>query len=196
MTQFLLKHFLLTLALVAYGSSVWGALCFFKVDNLGAHFGKRLLSVAGGVSIMVCICHLLQRQEFGIIGASVGCLLFLTSLVMFWWAWWTVRRYQFRFAFSSVVPAECVTVGPYRWIRHPFYSAYILSWLAPVAAAPEWSIALVCLVMTSLYVWAAMSEEAIITQSKHGYTYAEYRQRTGMFCPVPFLSWQTRPFDT
>src|SRR5262249_2202493 len=73
--------------------------------------------------------------------------------------------------------------GPYRVIRHPIYSAYLLAWLAgPIIAAQPWLL-LTTLWMVILHYLAARQEERSFGASSFAQDYQSYRRRTGMFLP-------------
>ncbi|MCU0969906.1 MAG: hypothetical protein MUF03_14035 [Rubrivivax sp.] len=79
---------------------------------------------------------------------------------------------------------QLVEHGPYRWIRHPMYSAVLLFALAAVLAAPgpvSWVAALALAVV--LWVKAGVEERAMGAAHPG---YAAYRARTRRFVPGLF----------
>ena len=73
--------------------------------------------------------------------------------------------------------------GPYRLIRHPFYTSYLLAWTAGYfASGSAWSI-LTVVAMVVLYKRAADLEERKFEVSKLRNSYAQYRQEVGQFVP-------------
>ena len=73
--------------------------------------------------------------------------------------------------------------GPYGVVRHPFYAAYSLFWVAGWVGSGAWSTAVVALTMFTLYVTAARGEEAGFAASALAEAYRRYQQRTGFFFP-------------
>ena len=77
--------------------------------------------------------------------------------------------------------AQLIERGPYRWIRHPMYTALLLFMLSYVIADPTalsvqvWFGLLFVLLVKSLY------EEMLLAQRFP--SYAEYKQRTWRFVP-------------
>jgi hypothetical protein len=76
-----------------------------------------------------------------------------------------------------------VTHGPYRLVRHPFYVAYTIAWLAgSVIVDKPW-----LLVSAGLCLWiyyrAARFEEASFQQTPFALSYERYAQEVGMFLP-------------
>jgi protein-S-isoprenylcysteine O-methyltransferase Ste14 len=89
-----------------------------------------------------------------------------------------------------VAPQFLTQRGPYRLIRHPIYTAYLLVWLAgPVIAAQPWLL-LTTLWMASLHYYAARQEEQQFARSDLAGDYAVYRRGTGMFVPSPLGCWR------
>ncbi len=83
-------------------------------------------------------------------------------------------------------PEQLVTWGPYRWVRHPFYAAFLLALAGAGAVCPHpgtlgaWLYALVALQLT------ARREERRLLASRLGTSYAAYARRTGRLWPRLF----------
>ena len=82
------------------------------------------------------------------------------------------------------MPNTLVRTGPYRLIRHPFYLAYVLAFLAAVVVAGGvWGYVLVGSVFL-LYHLAAVQEESQLSRSPMvGAEYRAYCQGTKRWCP-------------
>jgi len=80
-------------------------------------------------------------------------------------------------------PQHIVTYGAYRWIRHPFYAAFIAAFLAAAVFLPHpvtlGALAYAC-VMLNL---TARREERRLVGSAFGSEYRRYLGRTGRFLP-------------
>lgn len=80
-------------------------------------------------------------------------------------------------------PERIIRSGPYRWVRHPFYAAFLAGLGACFFAlpAPLTGIALAfgLVQMTR----TAMREERRLSNSRHGAQYRDYMRRTGRFVP-------------
>lgn len=80
----------------------------------------------------------------------------------------------------SVLPEaqRLVTVGPYRWSRHPLYVLYIFWYLMLVGIGQTWAVAALSAAATALQIARARSEERVLTGA-FGEAYLEYRATTG-----------------
>lgn len=95
-------------------------------------------------------------------------------------------------AFATDQPQVLLEHGPYRLVRHPFYSAYMTFWLASALARPGWAPWLVAAAFCVIYWRAGRHEETKFERSQLAMPYAAYRRRTGMFLPRgSFLAWLT-----
>jgi protein-S-isoprenylcysteine O-methyltransferase Ste14 len=76
-----------------------------------------------------------------------------------------------------------VTNGPYRWVRHPLYSAFLLIFASLTLISASWLIGLLWLAMTALDILARVSTEESLMQQQFGGEYQSYMQKTGRFFP-------------
>ena len=80
-------------------------------------------------------------------------------------------------------PRAIVTYGAYRYIRHPFYTAFLLALVGTVAACPHPG-TLACLVYAvAMLDHTARNEERKLSRSEFGSEYRSYLARTGRFVP-------------
>lgn len=76
-----------------------------------------------------------------------------------------------------------VTSGPYRWVRHPIYTAFLLIMSAPLFLSANGLIGGLWIGMTTLEVISRMRfEEALLTEH-FGNQYRAYLERTGRLLP-------------
>lgn len=88
-------------------------------------------------------------------------------------------------AFDPTAPAQMLDGGPYRFVRHPFYVAYLIYWFGFALAAPSLPMFTLVLVLVSLYVLSALGEERALLASIHGQAYRDYQRSVGFFWPKP-----------
>lgn len=80
-------------------------------------------------------------------------------------------------------PRELVTHGAYSRIRHPFYAAYLLAFLAAVSICPTAGTVGVLIYAAFILNHTAAREEQRLRASTFGIQYCAYRARTGRFLP-------------
>ena len=157
--------------------------------SLRAHFASK--SLPGGtilISVMVVVTTLafLYFQwsvEQPLLAAFVGLVVMLASLALFWAAIFASREARLRLAFDAENPDSLVTEGPYRYLRHPFYTSYLVFWAGwAVAIWSAWTLPFLGFILL-VYTLAARGEELKFSNSPLGPQYEEYRRRTGFFWP-------------
>lgn len=78
--------------------------------------------------------------------------------------------------------ATLVTHGPYRWVRHPFYTSFLMSIVAVGLVTANWFIALAGLLPWWLLVLRTRIEEQKLIE-RFGDEYRRYMETTGRFWP-------------
>lgn len=169
-------------AAAALTSFAWGMVWHFRSPGKLSPAAQRTAAL-GAISTYVHLYGLMMHGD-GWLG--IGFLLYWVSTGLFWWAVSASRR-RLRACFCGGGETEVVIAGPYRWIRHPFYAAYGLAWLAGVLATLWWPTLLTAAAMCSVYWKAAVAEEAALRQGAAGVRYREYQRWAGPFWPA---SWR------
>jgi len=89
--------------------------------------------------------------------------------------------------FSSLVRVReghtLVEDGPYRWIRHPIYMAYVLNYVGGGLVSGNWVLALVPTVLFAVMVALRVGQEEAALVAQFGEQYEAYMRRTGRFVP-------------
>ena len=80
------------------------------------------------------------------------------------------------------MPKALITSGPFALIRHPFYLAYSLAWLAAPVATHGPLVTIFALIAIGVYVIAARREERQL-EDRFGEAYRTYKLGTGMVLP-------------
>lgn len=109
-------------------------------------------------------------------------LLLATGTALGAWALSANRPGNFNVQPTPRAGGRLVREGPYRWIRHPMYSALLLAGLGVVLGAGRWSA--VALAALAAVLWAKARLEEKGMRAAHP-DYADYERRTRRF--VPFL---------
>ena len=109
---------------------------------------------------------------------GLGFLIQTGSQVIALWAVLTLRG-----SFSVLPEArEVVSSGPYRFVRHPIYVAYILTMFSRWIQVPSWFSFLGCAFLAAIFVISTALEEREL-ENLTGFT--AYRDKVSRF--VPFL---------
>ncbi len=98
--------------------------------------------------------------------------------------WWTFQNLGKNLTDTVVTrrDSSLVTSGPYRYVRHPFYLAFLLGINGVGLAMANWFVWLVCFVPFGFIVARTRIEEAKLVE-RFGVEYQEYMQRVGQFFP-------------
>ena len=84
---------------------------------------------------------------------------------------------------TNDAPEHIVTHGAYRYVRHPFYSAFLMALLALICFLPHYTSAMIFAYALMLLNFTANREESHLSGSKFGDEYRVYKSRTGRFIP-------------
>ncbi len=176
----------LLLVLVASGT-------FIIVGVAAAHFFRRPVTGAGwrmrlheGTAIVFALAHvatLAVSPTLGRVPMLVALACYGAGLGLFVWAQETVKHAPPLLAFSDMAPEHLVECGPYRLVRHPFYLAAMLVWVAGVIATASLWLLASAFWMAAASAVAAYEEEQRYEASPFADRYRRYRARTGMFVP-------------
>lgn len=136
------------------------------------------------LSITVSAQYLVPATNKNRLLAAVPLL--VVSLTLFVGAMVTTMRTPFTAIFSADRPTRIVTSGPYNYVRHPFYTAYMLTFFSSALGSDSPLAALCSCCVLGFYTWAARMEEEKFAKSEFAEAYADFRRRTGMFVPKFF----------
>jgi len=172
------------LCLVALGTFGWGMARFFRTThrNAGAKLVGMLALVSAAWHVTAVTTTTIKPRR-----SLAAVALYSLSLAVFFWAVGTCRRESRTLSaiFESDTPRFVIREGPYRLVRHPFYSAYTLFWLAGWVASGGWLSLASAAAMTITYVCGARKEESKFRASQLSEDYADYRRQTGFMLPKP-----------
>ena len=87
---------------------------------------------------------------------------------------------------SLVVSKEnqvLVETGPYRWIRHPIYTAYFMSYIGGGLLSGNLVLTTVPVIMFAILAGIRMGNEEAVMRERFGKAYVAYMQRTGRLVP-------------
>lgn len=182
----------LILLLTCFASFTWAIRRFFT-RPAAVPSVARLVSLLGGLTVLAYAAAwlLIPRPPARSLAPDLlASGLFAAALALFYWA----LRANLARPLSGIgapdLPGHLVTAGPYRYVRHPFYLSYLLTWLGSALAASTAWLWLPVPVAVLLYVLAARHEERKFAASPLAAAYAAYARSTGMLLP---RLWPLRP---
>ena len=139
----------------------------------------RRVSLIATVVLMVAVISLLfQRSLFA--RTTVAVALQIAAAVLMLWARATFRRRSFH-AGANPTEGGLVTWGPYRYVRHPIYSAVLLFVWSGVASHGRIFGVLTAIVATAALAVRIGAEEALVVEAYP--EYADYARRTKRVIP-------------
>ncbi|MFL5758334.1 MAG: methyltransferase family protein [Thermomicrobiales bacterium] len=170
---------LLTLnhTIVAIAMLINAVLCLMRGPAIARSRGWLIpvIAISGGyLANGVAILPMTWQPDWLIAGTTLLVTLSYTVII---WALLTLRR-----SFSVFPEArKLITHGPYRYIRHPLYAGYFVTYVCfALPRLSVWAIA-VCAAGIGCEVWRALQEEKILRQNFPDYD--AYAARTPRFLP-------------
>lgn len=158
----------------------WGTRYHFATEKV-----PLALSVINVISLLTTVLYLyLQFSRVQPVAMLlIGLVAAIGASALFIWAVRTSRSAKLLLAYDEGQPHQILRDGPYRYLRHPFYTSYVLLWAGWGLAT--WSPLVIpsVVLLTTLYVFAAREEEAKFACSAMAGDYARYRRETGFFWP-------------
>lgn len=148
-------------------------------------FGLRLSGVPGFVAVIVWMIDS-RRMAWsampipiwlrGVGVALAGC----SGLLL----WWTFHNLGPNLTDTVVTRKQhtLVTSGPYRFVRHPFYLAFLIGLVGGGLAMANWFILLSGCIPFGFIVARTKIEEAKLVE-RFGVEYEDYMRRVGRFLP-------------
>jgi protein-S-isoprenylcysteine O-methyltransferase Ste14 len=179
-------------AVVCFSSFGWGMARHFR--RAGPPPRALILSalLAAFSAAVNAAALLTSAPEF----PCAAIVLYGLSAALFWSAV-SVTRGKLSACWEGSLSAALVRDGPYRCIRHPFYLAYDLTWIAGYVATGWWPLAVAALAMAVVYEAAARKEERTLLAGPLAGQYKIYKRAAGrywprMSCAPPFNTTRAR----
>lgn len=159
----------------------WSTKHHFQSDNVTQAFGR----LRGLVKILVYLfAGLVLLYDQPLWMQLAGLSIQIVSMALFLWAIKASKSANLRFVFDLEVPRGLATTGPYRYVRHPFYTSYILFWTGYALNTGIWWTAIPVIFFAYVYTKAARQEERLFGQTEMAAQYDDYRSRTGFMFPT------------
>jgi len=173
-------------------SAVGSTICFLTIMWVAnGHFVRGGAVPLGSILVSLAALGGMIVFAYALVAAPYATLLplpiFVASLALFLWAVKTTRNKGLLPAFSGDIPKRLIADGPYRYVRHPFYLAYMLHALGNAVATSSWMPWAVLSVLIGSYAYAALVEERKLSSGPFGSDFGAYRRKTGVFIPKLWL---------
>ena len=111
-----------------------------------------------------------------------GVILALSGFILLQWAQNTLGK-NWSDTPRMIQEQSLVTSGPYQFIRHPIYTAFLLILGPTLLISANWLIGLAWLGMTTLEIASRIGFEEALMLEYFGDRYREYMKRTGRLLP-------------
>jgi protein-S-isoprenylcysteine O-methyltransferase Ste14 len=138
------------------------------------------------IGVAFAVSHfgvIVLRGSAGPNWAIAGIAMYVAATLLFLSALEAARRVPLPRTFvEDTMPKALITTGPFAVIRHPFYTAYALAWLAAPMATHGPLVTLFAVIAIGMYVTAARREERML-EDRFGEAYRTYKLGTGMLLP-------------
>ena len=117
---------------------------------------------------------------------AISIAMLTSSAALFFYCHYYHKYNQLTLAFCEDQPVHIISNGPYKYVRHPYYLAYLMTFLSIVVINVSIIALVLFLLLFTVYYYAAKFEENKFLNSKLGLEYADYMSRTHMFIPFIF----------
>jgi protein-S-isoprenylcysteine O-methyltransferase Ste14 len=168
------------LSLAILQSFNWAIRRHFKSERIPT--GMKLIMAASTITLLAYLALLwigaspVSAQLAGMALEVCGFGLFAASVA-------ATRQLRFKLAFDEETPDHLMMSGPYRYVRHPFYTSYLIFWSGFALITFSWLSLPLLLMMAAIYYTAAAGEDRKLACSALADQHAVYREKTGMFWP-------------
>lgn len=134
--------------------------------------------ISWGIPIFFLLFPIGESSENLLLFKILGIALSIYHIIMNGWSLMIMGR--------NYVPGsgvfqkqELITVGPFRWMRHPIYSAHIALWLGTAVGMLNWILLVLWPLYVALMYFVPVKEEEKLLKEKFGKQYESYSESTG-----------------
>lgn len=157
---------------------------FFRLPD-GIPLGVRIVQCIGTIMSLLHFVVLLFSSYPTATPDAVAAFLYVASFILFWSAIHVHSSRPPAACCTPDLPAQLIVFSPHHWARHPFYTAYMLAWLASAFATYQPWLSFSLVPTSILYIRAAHDEEHIFQWNALAPDFEHYCNKTGMFSPEP-----------
>jgi protein-S-isoprenylcysteine O-methyltransferase Ste14 len=186
-------------------------LAFLAMVSIRIYYGRKAHQNRDGVELKESKLNLAVRAFFGlgyiglIIGYIfipellewfaillpdwvrwIGAFLTLSSVLLLWWVQWALDV-QFDTTLHTQAAHKLIQHGPYRWVRHPMYTALFLMGSGWFMLTANWIVGFPLMIGIILVVLSRIKKEEIMLIELFGDEYLDYMQHSSRFIPYLFV---------
>ena len=157
---------------------------YIRFNEKQESFFFRLFAIAFFVLLLYCLtpwvdfAHLPFPLWLRWVGAAVTC----AGTALFVWAHYALGK-NWTAVLALSEQQKLVTDGPYRFVRHPMYSAFFTISIGYLFLSANWLISAVYLGTLIAMVAARIGREEEMMVGRFGEAYSRYMQQTGRILP-------------
>ena len=178
-----IKYVFFFTTLACYLSFAWSVIGVFKTQEVSYRqlFLALKLSSVTFWGYSLCLFSMPLDQSFG--WFVFGIIINVLSFGLFVWSTHTIRNESFSTVYGKDIPDKVVQKGPFKMVRNPFYSSYILCYLGSTVTQQSFVLLGLLTFLVGLYLVAIKIEENKFYYSQDFHTFIKYKQNTGMLYP-------------
>lgn len=184
------------------------AIAFFSMIALRIFYGRKARRTRKNVEIKESKQNMAVRALFGLgyVGALIvyvfaldqfdwatillpdwlrwiGAFITICSVLLLWWVQWALDV-QFETTLHTQAEHKLIQYGPYRWVRHPMYTALFLMGLGWLLLTANWFVGLPLMGGIIFVVLSRIEDEEDMLIELFGDEYRNYMKNTGRFWPL------------
>jgi protein-S-isoprenylcysteine O-methyltransferase Ste14 len=114
--------------------------------------------------------------------SALGVALHLSSTFLFGWCIGTSGKRNLGLALNDNSSGRLITDGPYAFVRHPFYTSYIIFWAGSAVIAPSIFTIIPAAALLLIYFYTARREDKALAKLFED-EYPSWYRNTGAFFP-------------
>ena len=175
------------LAFVAAGVVVVRGVAGVRGERVVAKTGWQFIWVLYAIDYAVLLTHPLVTPTpvwYDMFARPLGLVLMLGGIVVVAWAYATMGEF-WSGAISAREDHRVIVAGPFAFVRHPVYAAYLLGVIGGALALADPIAAIAAIVSVPIMRGRAFAEERFL-EARLGEAYRDYRRRVRMFVPGVF----------
>lgn len=172
---------------VSIVSLVWARFCVFKISSRREQIVAYIYDPLAAIHILLSINYFTIPIDTSIYLEIFSFLLLMIGVALFTISLLSAKSLQFA---SSGESSTIIRSGAFSIVRHPFYTSYSCTWLAPTILFNSLILWITLSSLLAFYAFSAKREEEAIISSNYSREYEKYKNDVGMFFPR-YTQWKS-----